>query len=150
MATIKFKILEVQPENQSVIVNYYTDELVAAVTPARIQRANALREENPSWTQEQAMGIAEREYYAGSIVNVTLYGDSIPTGQDLIDYISDKAPTDWLELKSKLAASSVDMTPLQSLVGVEHQAVAKQVLSERARQRAAEAAANTFIPVSEV
>lgn len=64
---IKFKILQVFPQDNLVVVQFYTDELVTAMQSTWNSRATQLRVENPSWTSDQAMTQAQKEYPAGTI-----------------------------------------------------------------------------------
>jgi hypothetical protein len=119
---IKFKILEVYPQDKSILVHYYTDELVADMQSTWDSRAAQLKAENPDWTLEMAMAQAKKEYVPGAVLGVTIYPDPAPTGAALVDYIYSQAPGDWLIIKSKATTTpnTILNDELESLRGQVH------------------------------
>lgn len=56
----------------------------------------------------------------GTTLNVTIWPDPLPTGQELTDYILAQAPIAWLITKSKIMLETPDMSEFASKINLEH------------------------------
>jgi hypothetical protein len=108
----KYKIIQVTPEQHSIVVRYYTDSLTEELLCVhRDEDGEPIRNED---------GMIERCRYD---LNITLFktAGSLPTGEALKERIVGCAPHVHMELEEKINDPSVDtsLSALVDLIGQE-------------------------------
>lgn len=114
---IKFKVLEVNPNEHSIVVRYYTDKLT-----------EELLDVNRAETQKRKDGSPLR---CRTDYNVNIPVPA-PEGDDLLVYLSRNAPTQWFELQENILDPNVD-TSLKhafSLLEKEHNAIETKIIPQ--------------------
>lgn len=91
---IKYKIIELHPEQHSIVVRFYSDDITEEMLATQTSQGKILR--------------CRTDY------NIDLPIPA-PEGFELEKFIFSRAPTDWLELQVKVLDPNVD-TSLSTLV----------------------------------
>lgn len=106
---IKFKVLEVNPNEHSIVVRYYTDKLTEELLD--VNREDKVKREDGS----------PRRCRTDYNINIPV---PAPEGEDLVDYLARNAPTQWLQLQEDILNPNVDTSLKDAfdLVGKEHKA----------------------------
>lgn len=119
--TVKFRILNKELEQHSVVVRYYTDYL----TEDDLATSFTI-DSNGSKVIER--GVDGKPLRCQTDYNINIWNvqatQSGANSNAIIDYISRSAPFDWFELRREVLDPNVntDMPLIDSLIGTEYQA----------------------------
>jgi hypothetical protein len=107
---IKYKILQIDTTEHSIIVRFYTDVLTEEMLSS-VKYTDGTVEKNDDGTVKSC-----RTDY-----NINIWQTPSPTGEELDQYILRHAPVQWLELQESIINPQIDtsMSGLEVLVGVE-------------------------------
>lgn len=97
---LKYKIIEVYPEHHSIVVRFYTDIITE---------------------QMLAVDVLDGVIRRGRTDYALDLPFPVPTGDALAQFISDKAPTEWLATQEAILNPNIDtsLSPIIGLVGQE-------------------------------
>lgn len=107
---IKYKILEVNESERSIVVRFYTDILTEEkLASFRNADGSAITEQDGSIKQ------CRTDYH------INIWQVPTPTGEELHNLILSHAPVAWFELQEKILNPSIDtsMSSLEALINVE-------------------------------
>jgi hypothetical protein len=98
---IKYKIVEVSPEQHSIVVRFYSDVVTEAAMAVQWDEAGKILRGRTDYSIDLPI--------------------PAPTGEALVTFISGHAPTEWLETQAQVLNPSVDTSlgAISSLLGVE-------------------------------
>jgi hypothetical protein len=104
---VKFKVLEINPDEHSIVVRYYTDKITEEILD--VNRSETKKREDGSPLR------CRTDYN----INIPV---PAPENEELMNYLSMNAPRQWLELQENILDPNVDTTLKHALdlVGKEH------------------------------
>lgn len=116
--TVKFKILNKELDQHSVVVRYYTDTFTEdSLATSYINDANGNRviDRNPDGSPKRCQTDYNINIWNVAATQITANSAA------LVDYISKAAPFDWFDLKEAVMNVNVDtnMALVDALIGVE-------------------------------
>lgn len=104
---LKFKIIETHPDIHSIVVRYYSNDLTEEQLCTFFDNASG----RPVLTKDGTISRCKFD------MSITFYKLPVPTGQDLINYIAERAPIEALNLESMIRSPAID-TSLSTIASV--------------------------------
>jgi hypothetical protein len=87
---------------------YYTDLLVEKQKPIWEEELPKWIALNPQLSNDEALQQVQRRHPAGTYINVSFFGDKLPTADKIRLLALSKAPWFWLDHQEKLITNSMD------------------------------------------
>lgn len=106
---LKYKIIEVHPDQHSIVVRFYTDEISEEKLVSQFNEDGS-----PLMTSEGNIARCRTDY------SINIWKVPAPEGQELHDTIVRGAPVDWLKLQGLILDDSVD-TSMNHIHALKHQ-----------------------------